>query len=212
MYNTYRTYPCPYCVNTSFYNGYNINQSPYSTDTPEYGLDFSRHFSDQCIPFDEELDYDYRLDTSQSAKNSETIDLMDYGPQPFVVDIDEATKQNDTFRTALWTGSHLQVTLMSINVGEDIGLENHPDTDQFIRVEDGQGLVRMGRSRENLDFQARVTDDFAILIPAGTWHNIINTDNVPLKVYSIYAPPHHPSGTVHETKADAQAAEEHHDQ
>lgn len=133
--------------------------------------------------------------------------LKDYGPQPFVVNIDEATKQNDTFRTALWTGKHLQLTLMSLNVGEDIGLEMHPDLDQFIRLEQGRGIVRMGDSKDKLDFQANVRDDFAFIIPAGKWHNLINTGNIPLKLYSIYAPPQHPYGTVHETKADAQAAE-----
>ncbi|WP_134704432.1 cupin domain-containing protein [Ammoniphilus sp. YIM 78166] len=133
--------------------------------------------------------------------------LKDYGPNPLVININEATKQNTNFRTALWTGNHLQVTLMSIPVGEDIGLEIHPDLDQFIRIEQGQGVVRMGKSKNNLDFQARVHDDFAFVIPAGTWHNLINTDKLPLKLYSIYAPPQHPHGTVHKTKADAMAAE-----
>jgi mannose-6-phosphate isomerase-like protein (cupin superfamily)/rubrerythrin len=136
--------------------------------------------------------------------------LTDYGTEPFVVDIEEVTKQNDTFRTALWTGEHLQVTLMSIGVGEDIGLEIHPHLDQFLRIEDGQGLVQMGESKDQLNFQAEVRDDFAIIIPAGTWHNLTNTGNKPIKLYSIYAPPQHPYGTVHETKAIAMAAEEDH--
>jgi mannose-6-phosphate isomerase-like protein (cupin superfamily) len=138
------------------------------------------------------------------------IRLKDYGPEPFVVNIEEATKQNNTFRTALWTGSHLQLTLMSLKVGEDIGLEMHPNVDQFIRIEEGQGLVMMGDSKHNLDFQRTVYDDFVFIIPAGKWHNLINTGNKPLKLYSIYAPPQHPHGTVHETKAIAQAAEESH--
>jgi mannose-6-phosphate isomerase-like protein (cupin superfamily) len=99
---------------------------------------------------------------------------------------------------------------MCIDVGEDIGLEIHPDLDQFLRIEQGQGLVMMGDRRNRLDFQEKVCDDYAIVIPAGKWHNLINTGNVPLKLYSIYAPPQHPRGTVHETKEDAQAAEEHH--
>ncbi|WP_110114725.1 cupin domain-containing protein [Bacillus sp. CGMCC 1.16541] len=134
--------------------------------------------------------------------------VKDYGKQPYVVDIEELTKQNKTFRTAIWTGNHLQVTVMSINVGDDIGLEIHPDVDQFIRVEDGQGLVQMGDTKNNLSFKANVYDDYAIMVPAGKWHNITNTGNKPLKVYSIYAPPEHPFGTVHKTKADAMAAEE----
>lgn len=128
------------------------------------------------------------------------VTLKDYGPQPYTVDIDEATKENNNYRTALWTGTHLQVTLMSINVGDDIGLEIHPDTDQFIRIEDGRGKVRMGKNKENLDYEANVSDGFAVMIPAGTWHNITNTGNKPLKVYSIYAPPHHPRGIVQPTK------------
>ncbi|GAA0321109.1 hypothetical protein GCM10008967_09540 [Bacillus carboniphilus] len=136
--------------------------------------------------------------------------VQDYGPNPFVINIEEATKQNNTFRTALWTGDHLQLTLMSINVGEDIGLENHPNLDQFLRVEEGQGMVMMGKRKDKLNFQQRVSDDFAIIIPAGTWHNVINTGNTPLKMYSIYAPPQHPFGTVHQTKAEAMAAEEEH--
>ena len=73
--------------------------------------------------------------------------LKDYGSKPFVVNINEAAKQNNTYRTALWTGKHLQVTLMSINVGEDIGLEIHPNVDQFLRIEQGQGIVQMGKSK-----------------------------------------------------------------
>lgn len=142
-----------------------------------------------------------------SSEGRNTIELKDYGPKPFVVNINEATKQNNTFRTALWTGNHLQVTLMSLKVGEDIGLENHPNLDQFLRVEQGQGIVQMGKRKENLNFVRNVYDDSAIMIPAGTWHNVTNTGNVPLKLYSIYAPPQHPFGTVHVTKADALAAE-----
>lgn len=133
--------------------------------------------------------------------------FKDYGPVPIVVDIERATKENNAFRTALWTGKHLQLTLMSINVNDDIGLEVHPNVDQFIRVEQGEGLVRLGDSKNNLSFQKRVGPSDAIVVPAGTWHNVINVGNIPLKVYSIYAPPQHPWGTVHETKADAIAAE-----
>ncbi|MBB5171965.1 cupin domain-containing protein [Texcoconibacillus texcoconensis] len=136
--------------------------------------------------------------------------IKDYGSQPFVVDIEEVTKQNNTFRTALWTGQHLQLTLMSIGVGEDIGLEAHPNLDQFIRIEQGQGIVQMGDSPSHLNFQQEAFADYAIFIPAGKWHNLTNTGNVPIKLYSIYAPPEHPYGTVHETKDIAMASEEHH--
>ena len=130
--------------------------------------------------------------------------IRDYGPEPFVMNINEVTKQNNNFRTALWTGNHLQVTLMSINVGESIGLEMHPDVDQFIRIEQGYGLVQMGNNKNNLNFERKVYDDFAIIIPAGKWHNLTNIGNVPIKLYSIYAPPNHPKGTIHRTKADAE--------
>lgn len=136
------------------------------------------------------------------------MELKDYGAESFVVNIEEATKQNDTFRTALWTGKNLQVTLMSIAPGDDIGLEVHEHGDQFLRVEDGQGLVQMGDSEDNLSFEEKAEDDYAILIPAGKWHNVTNTGDEPLKIYSIYAPPEHPHSTVHETKAEADAAEE----
>lgn len=135
------------------------------------------------------------------------ITVKDYGRKPLVVNINEATKQNNTYRTALWTGNHLQVTLVSLKVGEDIGLEIHPNVDQFLRVEQGQGIVKMGNSKDKLDFVQNVYDDFAIMIPAGTWHNVTNTGNIPLKLYSIYAPPQHPFGTVHVTKAQALEAE-----
>lgn len=122
--------------------------------------------------------------------------LKDYGPNPFVINIEEATQQNNNYRTALWTGSHLQLTLMSIEVGGEIGLEMHPDTDQFIRIEDGDGLMLMGDSKNVLNYRERVSDDFAIVIPAGKWHNLINIGNKPLKIYSLYAPPQHPFGTI----------------
>lgn len=136
--------------------------------------------------------------------------VNDYGTKPLVVNIDEVTKENNNYRSTLWTGCYLQVTLMCIPVGGDIGLEIHTDVDQFLRIEQGQGLVLMGEKRDRLDFQEKVCDGFAIIIPAGKWHNLINTGCVPLKLYSIYAPPHHPRGTVHKTKEDAQAAEENH--
>lgn len=142
----------------------------------------------------------------QAPGGGGNIRLRDYGGQPFVVNINKATRQNRTFRTALWTGRHLQVTVMSIGVGEDIGLEVHPTVDQFLRIEEGQGLVQIGNTRNRLDFQRRVSDDDAIMVPAGKWHNLINTGNRPLKLYTIYAPPEHPFGTVHRTKAEAMAA------
>lgn len=136
-----------------------------------------------------------------------TPDLEDYGAEPFIVNIDCFTKQNPYYRTALWTGNHLQVTLMSIPIHGDIGLEIHTDVDQFIRIEDGCALVMMGKSKTLLTCQQRVNSNYAVIIPAGTWHNIINIGSAPLKLYSIYAPPQHPFGTIHETKKVAENAE-----
>jgi len=136
-----------------------------------------------------------------------TPDIRDYGPEPLIVNIDCFTKQNPYYRTALWTGKLLQVTLMSIPVHGDIGLEIHSDVEQFIRIEDGCALVMMGKSKTLLNYRQRVNSNYAVIIPAGTWHNIINIGNTPLKLYSIYAPPQHPFGTVHETKEAAEDAE-----
>ncbi len=135
--------------------------------------------------------------------------IRDCGPQPFIANIDRLAKMNLNYRTALWTGEHLQVTLMCIPVGGDIGLEMHDNVDQFIRIEDGCALVKMGKCKDDLDDQQRVNSNFAILVPACTWHNIVNIGCTPLKLYSIYAPPQHPFGTVHKTKEEAQCAEKH---
>ncbi len=132
----------------------------------------------------------------------------DYGKQPYVVDIEKLTIDNQTFRTAAWTGQYLQMTLMTIEVGGEVGLELHDDTDQFLRIEQGRAKVVMGDGPDDLTYEAEAEDDFAILVPAGKWHNIVNIGDEPLKMYSIYAPAHHPFGTVHATKAEADAAEE----
>ena len=132
-------------------------------------------------------------------------DQVDFGPEPFVVDIDRVTICNPNYRTALWTGNHLQLTLMSIPPRGEIGLEVHTDTDQFLRIESGCGIAMMGPEEGSLTYRKEVSDGFAIFVPAGTWHNVVNTGCFPLKIYSIYAPPHHPHGTVHITKAQADA-------
>jgi mannose-6-phosphate isomerase-like protein (cupin superfamily) len=125
--------------------------------------------------------------------------------------IEEATIDNATFRTVLFTGKSLQLTVMSIKPGEEIGLEVHDDVDQFIRIEKGRGRVVMGKSKDALDEIRELEDDWAVIIPAGTWHNVVNAGDDELKLYSIYAPAEHPAGTVHQTKAEADAAEaEHH--
>ena len=98
-------------------------------------------------------------------------EIRDYGGKPLIVNIDRFTKLNQNYRTALWTGDHLQVTLMSIPVRGDIGLENHPDTDQFIRIESGHALVMMGNDKDNLNYRERVDGDYAVIVPAGTQYS-----------------------------------------
>ena len=128
----------------------------------------------------------------------------DHGPKPFAANIVRAARQNQNFRTAFWTGCYLQMTLMSISPCGEIGVELHPDTDQLIRVEEGQGLIRMGDCREKLNFQCCLGVGDAVFVPSGIWHNVLNTGNCPLKLSSIYAPPHHPQGTIHRTKTEAE--------
>lgn len=125
----------------------------------------------------------------------------------WVGDIEHLTLENETFRTVLFTGAHAQLTVMRLASGEDIGKEVHPDRDQFIRIEEGQARVEFGRDEDGVDEAHDLSDDWAVVIPAGTWHNVINTGTGELKLYSLYAPPEHPAGTVHRTKADAEAAE-----
>ena len=140
----------------------------------------------------------------QPYNHGEHPEIRDYGRGPFIFNIDHATNMNQNFRTTLWTGQHMQLTLMSIPVRGDIGAEMHPDVDQFIRIESGTAKVYMGNSRNGLREIAYVDGNYAILIPAGTWHNLVNVGNRPLKLYSLYAPPQHPFGTVHPTKEDAE--------
>lgn len=129
--------------------------------------------------------------------------IQDNGKQPYVVNVEELTLSNDNFRTTAWTGQYMQMTVMSIQPGDDIGAEVHEDHDQFLRIEQGKAKVLMGDSQDDISFEATAEDDYAIFVPAGKWHNIVNTGDEPLKLYSIYAPVEHPFGTVHKTKVDA---------
>lgn len=133
-----------------------------------------------------------------------TFDYKDHGKEKYIVNIEDYTKENENYRTTIWTGEKLQVTLMSIQPGDDIGLEVHKGIDQFLRIEEGIGLCQMGDAEDNLSFEQEVTDDDVILVPANTWHNVTNTGNQPLKIYSIYAGPDHVPGTIHKTHEDAE--------
>jgi mannose-6-phosphate isomerase-like protein (cupin superfamily) len=120
----------------------------------------------------------------------------DYGANPFVTDITKAAACNDSFRVALWTGTKFQVTLMCIPPGGEVGLEVHPETDQLLFIVEGCGVTRMGQSKDQVAVQQPVYGNSAIFVPAGTWHNVVNTESRPLRLFSVYAPPEHPYGTV----------------
>jgi len=125
----------------------------------------------------------------------------------WIGDIESLTLDNTNFRTVVYTGAHTQLTLMRIPPGEEIGWEMHGNLDQFLRIEQGEGRLDLGRTEGHVDEKHDLRDDWAIIVPAGTWHNVVNTGTQDLKLYSLYSPPEHPDGTVHRTKADADAAE-----
>lgn len=131
--------------------------------------------------------------------------IKDIGPEPQSFDIERATKENSDYRSVAWSGRYLQVTLMSIPVGGDIGLEAHPQTDQFLRLDAGRGRVQMGAAKDKLTFEMEVSDGWCVLVPAGTWHNITNIGTTPMQVYAIYAPAHHTPDKVQATQAAAAA-------
>lgn len=123
-----------------------------------------------------------------------------HGPEPYVTNISKQALDNSDFRVALWTGDCLQMTLMCIPVCGDIGVEIHEDTDQLIRIEYGDACVMMGKNKNLQDFCRNMCCGDAVFVPAGTWHNVINTGKDVLKVSSVYAPPHHKRNTIQCTK------------
>jgi mannose-6-phosphate isomerase-like protein (cupin superfamily) len=114
-------------------------------------------------------------------------------------DIEKVTVANDDFRRVLYTGHHLQLVLMTLRPGEEIGSEVHPDRDQFFRIEEGDGVVDID------GVENPVSDDFAVIVPAGARHNVRNTGNAPLRLYTLYGPPEHKDGITQSTKAEAEA-------
>src|SRR5688572_20965753 len=123
----------------------------------------------------------------------------------YVDDIQTATLRNTDFRRVLYTGSNLQLVLMTLQPGEQIGEEIHDDRDQFFRIEEGSGEVVIdGRRHE-------VEDDYAVIVPAGARHNVINSGSAPLKLYTLYGPPEHRDSVVHRTRGDAVTDHEHFD-
>jgi mannose-6-phosphate isomerase-like protein (cupin superfamily) len=128
----------------------------------------------------------------------------------WVDNIEKLTRDNDNFRTVIHTGEHSQLTLMSVPPGGEVGWEAHPHLDQFLRLEQGRARLDFGRTGEAVDESHDIEDDWALIVPAGVWHNVVNTGDQDLKLYSIYSPPEHPEGTVHRTKAEADADEHDH--
>ncbi len=125
-------------------------------------------------------------------------------------DIEKITVENTDFRRVIHTGENSQLVLMSLKPGEEIGWEAHSDIDQFLRLEQGQARIEFGSSSERVDETHEVEDDWAVIVPAKTWHNVINTGDTDVKLYTIYSPPEHADGTIHKTKAEADADEHHH--
>jgi mannose-6-phosphate isomerase-like protein (cupin superfamily) len=133
----------------------------------------------------------------------------DLGGEPWVLDIEEATLGNENYRSANWTGKYMQLVFMTLKPGEVIDLEIHSGHDQFIRIEEGEARVQMGKTEDNLSFDKKVSDDWAILIPAGYWHTVENTGKSALKLYTLYGPAEHEKGTINKTYEEAKEA--HHD-
>jgi len=125
----------------------------------------------------------------------------------WIGDIERLTEENTFFRTVTFTGTHEQLTLMCLPPGEDIGREMHSGVDQFLRIEHGRGSVEFGASEDRVDETYAVEDGWAIIVPSGVWHNVINMGDDDLQLYSLYAPPQHADGSVHLTKRDAERAE-----
>jgi mannose-6-phosphate isomerase-like protein (cupin superfamily) len=129
----------------------------------------------------------------------------------WIGDIEKITLDNGTFRTVVYTGTHTQLTVMRLGPGEEIGWEMHDHLDQFLRIEEGSAELDLGSREDAVDETHPVGDDWAFIVPAGTWHNVRNVGDGDVKLYSLYSPPEHPDGTVHRTKAEAAAAEAEHD-
>lgn len=145
------------------------------------------------------------MESDESYEN-----IKDTGTKPWAFDIEEATLENPNYRMAVWTGDYMQLVLMTLQPGEEIDLELHSGHDQFIRIEEGNARVLMGKDSDNLTFDEQVADDWAVMIPAGYWHQVINTGVGELKLYTLYAPAEHKKGTVHETYDEAKEHEHDH--
>lgn len=135
--------------------------------------------------------------------SNNTTNIIDRGPRPFVTDLKQDTISNTYFRAARWTCKNMQLTLMSVPVDSDIGLDVHQISDQFFYIEQGSALVIMGNCVDCLQYQAHIAEGYAVIVPVGIWHNIVNTGSVPLKMFTIYAPSLYPHGSIYRTKEEA---------
>lgn len=136
---------------------------------------------------------------NQKELTAESGQKTEHSAEPWVMNIEEATLNNPHYRIEQWTGKYLQMVLMSIEPGSEIDIELHEGHDQFIRIEQGRARVLMGKNENDLSFDETVLDDWAVFIPAGYYHNIKNTGDTDLKIYTIYSPTEHAKGTLHET-------------
>jgi mannose-6-phosphate isomerase-like protein (cupin superfamily) len=125
----------------------------------------------------------------------------------WVGDIERLTLENSNFRTVVYTSGHTQLTVMSIPPGGEVGWESHGHLDQFLRIEKGQARLDLGHEEDSVDESHELGEDWAVIVPAGIWHNVVNLGDTEIRLYSLYSPPEHPAGTIHKTKADADADE-----
>lgn len=128
---------------------------------------------------------------------------QDMGGDPWMLDIKRSTIENSSYRETKWTGEYMQMVLMSIKPGEEIDLEKHDNLDQFIRLEQGEARVLMGKEEDDLSYEKTIYGNWAVFVPAGYYHRVVNSGDIDLKLYTIYAPASHPKGTTHKTYSEA---------
>lgn len=119
------------------------------------------------------------------------LNNTNHNPHPFIINLEQITKHNRRLRSRIWTGKHIQLELICIPVEGDSGFEFHSNLDQFIYIEQGCGVIMTGKCKERMEAQFDITEGYGIMIPAGTWHDLFNSGCIPLKLYTVYAPPEH---------------------
>ncbi|MBG9980949.1 cupin domain-containing protein [Facklamia sp. DSM 111018] len=132
------------------------------------------------------------------------FDFSDRGKKPVVENIVDWTKANENFRTTVWTGEKLQMTLMTIEPDDEMGLEVHKGIDQLYVIVSGNGTCQVGPAKDNFEVETEISEFSAVFVPANMWHNIINKGSEPLKMYTLYSDTDHLPGTVHKTREEAE--------